>query len=59
MTSATEKRGRPEYTVSKDEESGMWYAHMVGYPYVPVFGSFRKRKSDAFKIAKRQELFYD
>ena len=23
------------YTVSRDKESGLWYAHMVGFPYIP------------------------
>lgn len=27
------------YTVSK-EKGGQWYCHQVGFPYVPVFGSF-------------------
>ena len=37
------------YTVS--EKDGIWYAHMVGYPNIPVFGSFRKRRSDAMRVA--------
>jgi len=39
------------YTVSKDEKSGMWYAHMVGFSYIPVFGSFSKSKKSAQKHA--------
>lgn len=39
------------YTVSKDEKSGMWYAHTVGFSYVPVFGSFNKSKKAAQKHA--------
>lgn len=39
------------YTVSKDEKSGMWYAHMVGFSYIPVFGSFSKSKRAAQKYA--------
>lgn len=45
------------YTVSKDQKSGLWYVHMKGYPYVPVFGSFRQSKRAAQRIAKqRNEL---
>ena len=39
------------YTVSKDEKSGLWYAHKVGFSYIPVFGSFRKTKRAAQKHA--------
>jgi hypothetical protein len=31
------------YTVSK-EKGGQWYCHQVGFPYVPVFGSFGDKK---------------
>jgi hypothetical protein len=30
------------YTVS--QKDGIWYAHMVGYSYIPVFGSFGTRR---------------
>lgn len=40
------------YTVSKDIRSGKWYAHHKNYPYIPVFGSFSDRKSDAMEYAK-------
>ena len=39
------------YTVSKDEKSGLWYAHKTGFPWIPVFGSFSKNKRDAQRIA--------
>lgn len=39
------------YIVSKDENGGFWYAHMKGYPYIPVFGSIGS-KSHAMKVAK-------
>ncbi len=39
------------YTVSKDEKSGLWYAHKVGFPWIPVFGSFRKSKRAAQRVA--------
>lgn len=38
------------YTVSKDKDSGLWYAHIVGLSYVPVFGSFGS-KNHAMKCA--------
>lgn len=31
------------YTVSKDK-SGVYYAHMKGYPNIPVFGSFGTKR---------------
>lgn len=45
------KRG---YTVSKDVKSGLWYAHMRGYPHIPVGGSFSKKKSEAMEYAKKK-----
>lgn len=41
----------PRYTVSKDKKSGQWYAHMEGFAYVPVFGSFGT-KAHALKVAR-------
>lgn len=40
------------YTVSKDTKSGLWYAHMKGFNYIPVWGSFSEKKSDAMEYAK-------
>ena len=35
-----------EYVISYDTKGGFWYCHMVGYPYIPVFGSIGdKRKA--------------
>lgn len=39
------------YTVSKDK-NGRWYAHMKGYPNIPVFGSISEKKSEAMEYAK-------
>lgn len=39
------------YTVSKDEKSGLWYAHQKGYPWIPIFGSFYKTKKRALQVA--------
>ena len=39
------------YTVSKDEKSGLWYAHKAGFSLIPVFESFRKNKRAAQRIA--------
>ena len=47
--------GEPRYTASKAAKSGMWYAHMVGYPYIPVLGSFCNTKQGALKIARMME----
>jgi hypothetical protein len=44
------------YTVSKDIKSGMWYAHAKGYSYIPVFGSFSEKKSEAMEYAKCANL---
>lgn len=38
------------YTVSRDER-GYWYVHKVGFTNIPLFGSFRKNKREAQKIA--------
>lgn len=43
------------YTVSKDQQSGLWYAHQVGFPYIPVFGSFSERKSTAIQYVYMME----
>jgi hypothetical protein len=37
------------YTVS--EKDGFWYAHMCGYSYIPVMGSFSESKAEAMKWA--------
>lgn len=42
------------YVVSKDEKSGMWYVHLEGFAYIPVFGSFRKTKGAAQRIARER-----
>lgn len=43
---------RKGYTVSQDRKSGLWYAHMKGFPYIPILGSFCEKKSDATEYAK-------
>lgn len=40
------------YTVSQDKQSGMWYAHMKGFPYIPIIGSFCEKRSEAMEFAK-------
>lgn len=40
-----------EYTVSKHKESGLWYAHMEGYSYIPVTGSFSEDRAGAVEWA--------
>ncbi|TZE81990.1 hypothetical protein [Calorimonas adulescens] len=39
------------YVVSKDKKSGLWYAHMAGFPWIPVWGSCSKSKIEAQKVA--------
>lgn len=41
-----------KYTVSQEPKSGMWYCHLEGFPYVPCFGSFCEKKSEAREYAK-------
>ena len=38
------------YAVSQDK-SGLWFAHRVNYPKIPVLGSFSKNKRAAQYIA--------
>ena len=45
------------YVVSKDKKSCMWYVHLEGFAYVPVFGSFRKSKQAAQRIARERNMF--
>ena len=47
------------YTVSKDK-NGYYYAHRIGYPNIPVWGSFSKSRKQALKhCACAMALFYD
>lgn len=32
------------YVVSKDEKSGLWYAHKAGYTWIPCLGSFGSKQ---------------
>lgn len=54
-TTANYKKGGENmkriYTVSQDEKSGLWYVHKAGFPWIPLFGSFRKTKKAAQRIA--------
>lgn len=45
------------YAVSKDTKSGLYYAHMKGYAYIPVCGSFSEKKSEAMEYAKMYDGF--
>ena len=40
-----------EYVVSQHRESGLWYAHMEGYSYIPVLGSFSETRAGAVEWA--------
>lgn len=44
------------YIVSKDNKSGIWYAHHRDYAYVPVSGSLSENKSEAMEYAKMYNL---
>lgn len=46
-----------KYVVSKDDKTGLWYAHLSGYPYVPVFGSISESKSHAMKAARERNEY--
>ena len=41
-----------QYTTSKDSKSGLWYAHQKGFDYIPVSGSFSKKRTEAMEYAK-------
>lgn len=41
-----------KYVVSYDKKSQKYYAHMKGYDYIPVAGSFCEKHSDAREYAK-------
>lgn len=45
------------YTVSK-EKGGQWYCHQIGFPYVPVFGSFGDKKKALHVAAEMCGLPY-
>ena len=49
------------YTVSKDSKTGLWYAHMVGYSYIPVFserGTFGTKRNALQIAADSMGLIY-
>lgn len=41
-----------KYVVNYDKKSCKYYAHMEGYDYIPVSGSFCEKRSDAREYAK-------
>lgn len=41
-----------KYVVSYDKQSQRYYAHMEGYNYIPVAGSFCEKRNDAREYAK-------
>lgn len=48
------------YTVSFDAKySNQWYAHMVGYPWIPVLGSFGTKKHAMTIAAGNMGLTYE
>ena len=41
-----------KYVVSYDQNSKQYYAHMEGYNYIPVSGSFCEKRRNALEDAK-------
>lgn len=39
------------FVVSQDKDTGLYYAHREGYPWIPCFGSFEEKRSEARKHA--------
>lgn len=44
------------YVVSKDKDSGLYYAHLKGYSYIPVFGSFGSKAHAERSAAEKMYL---
>lgn len=40
------------YVVSQDRNSGMYYVHMKGFPYIPCFGTFCETMAEAREYCK-------
>lgn len=50
------------YTVSQEKRSGLWYAHMIGFSYIPVHswrGVFGTKKQALKIAAEKQGLPYE
>lgn len=48
------------YTASKTKDGEYWYAHRVGYPNIPVLGSFCKTRKGAYQhCANLMAMFLD
>lgn len=41
-----------KYIVSKDKKTGLYYAHLTGFDYAPICGSFSEKRSEAMEYAK-------
>lgn len=41
-----------EYIVSQDKKTGLYYAHQKGFSYIPISGSFSKKRTEAMEYAK-------
>ena len=41
-----------KYIVSQDKKTGLYYVHQKGFDYVPVSGSFSKKRTEAMEYAK-------
>ena len=41
-----------KYIVSQDKKTGLYYAHQKCFDYIPVSGSFSKKRTEAMEYAK-------
>lgn len=41
-----------KYIVSQDKKTDLYYAHQRDFDYVPVSGSFSKKRSESMEYAK-------
>ena len=47
-----------KYTVSQIKETGEYYCHLIGFDYIPVFGSIgSKKKAQAYCNMKNFKPF--
>lgn len=41
-----------KYIISQDKKTGLCYAYQKGFDYIPVSGSFSKKRTEAMEYAK-------
>lgn len=50
-----------KYTISKAKDTNLWYAHQVGFPYIPVMserGTFGTKTNALYVAADSMGLTY-